>query len=311
MKSIDKQEVERLLPFPTLVQALYDVFREDVGVPLRMTLPIPDETHRLGTSLIMPAWNLTGYYGVKLVNIYPQNTKLGLPGLHSVYILFDSKTGVPLATLDGDVITSRRTAAASALGVKLLARRDASSLLVLGAGRVGQLLAPAVAAVRDLKKALIWNPNPTKAQACAAQWREQGFDAEAVTDLEAAARSVDIISCATLAEKPLIQADWLQPGVHLDLIGSFTPAMTEADPACFAVASTWIDTDEAPKKAGDLLNAFTAGTLTPEAIRGTLAELCLEQCPARTSDSERTLFKAVGSAREDLAAAITVYEQSA
>ena len=144
MKHIDQGDVERLLPFPALVRTLREAFCADISVPLRQTLKLPDETAPIGTSLLMPAWNRTGYYGVKLVNIFPGNAGLGLPGLHAVYVLFDGHTGVPLATLDGDAITSRRTAAASALGVALLAKPDAHRLLVVGAGRGASPLAPAM-----------------------------------------------------------------------------------------------------------------------------------------------------------------------
>src|SRR6516164_6728184 len=162
MKHIDQGDVERLLPFPALVRTLREAFCADISVPLRQTLKLPDETAPIGTSLLMPTWNRTGYYGVKLVNIFPGNAGLGLPGLHAVYALFDGHTGVPLATLDGDAITSRRTAAASALGVALLANPDARRLLVVGAGRVARLLAPAIASVRELSLVEVWNPPPER-----------------------------------------------------------------------------------------------------------------------------------------------------
>ncbi|VVD71293.1 Delta(1)-pyrroline-2-carboxylate reductase [Pandoraea cepalis] len=308
MLSIDKASAERLLPFPELIGALRAAFRDDITVPLRQTLKLPDERSPIGTSLLMPAWNRTGYYGVKLVNIFPENAKRGLPGLHSVYMLFDGNTGVPLASLDGDVITSRRTAAAAALGVDRLARSDASRLLVVGAGRVASLVAPAVATVRALREVEVWNPTREAAQRCAQQWRELGLPARAVTDLEAGVRRADIVSCATLATAPLIEADWLKEGSHLDLIGSFTPEMTEASPACFADAGVWVDTEEAIGKSGDILNAISAGAMVTSDIKGTMFDLCRGRCEGRTSSSQRTVFKAVGSALEDLAAAILVFE---
>ena len=309
MKHIDQGDVERLLPFPALVRTLREAFCADISVPLRQTLKLPDETAPIGTSLLMPAWNRTGYYGVKLVNIFPGNAGLGLPGLHAVYVLFDGQTGMPLATLDGDAITSRRTAAASALGVALLANPDARRLLVVGAGRVARLLAPAIASVRELSLVEVWNPTPERAERCAAQWQAMGLRARPVHDLEGAVRAADIVSCATLATQPLIQAHWLQPGSHLDLVGSFAPAMTEAEPACFADAGVWVDTEEATQKSGDILNAMRAGCLAAIDVKGTLFDLCRGACEGRSSAAQRTVFKAVGSALEDLAAAVMVYGQ--
>ncbi|GAB3627086.1 Delta(1)-pyrroline-2-carboxylate reductase [Pandoraea terrae] len=310
MLHIDKGDVERLLPFPALITKLRDAFCADISVPLRLTLKLPDDTAPIGTSLLMPAWNRTGYYGVKLVNIFPDNAKQGLPGLHSVYVLFDGNTGAPLATLDGDVITSRRTAAAAALGVSLLANVEASKLLVVGAGRVASLLAPAIASVRGLTDVAVWNPTPEHAVQCAEQWQSMDIPARPVADLERAAREADMISCATLATQPLIHGQWLKPGSHLDLVGSFTPAMTEAAPACFAGAGVWVDTDEATQKSGDILNAVCEGSLNAADVKGTLFDLCRGVCEGRTSAAQRTVFKAVGSALEDLAAAVMVYEQS-
>jgi ornithine cyclodeaminase/alanine dehydrogenase-like protein (mu-crystallin family) len=142
----------------------------------------------------------------------------------------------------------------------------------------------------------------------AAQWRAEGWNARAAPDLEAAVRQADIVSCATLATAPLVRGEWLAPGSHLDLIGSFAPAMREADAQCFSGARTFIDTHEALQKAGDLLDAMAAGTLRAEEIQGTLAQLCRGERAGRASETERTVFKAVGSALEDLAAATLVWQ---
>lgn len=149
----------------------------------------------------------------------------------------------------------------------------------------------------------VWDIDSAAAVKCADALQAQGFAAYAVTDLKAAVRAADIVSCATLASSPLIQAQWLAPGCHLDLIGSFTPAMTEAEPECFADAGVWVDTDEAPTKSGDLLNAIAAEKLKPSDILGDLALLCEGSCPTRTDNRQRTVFKAVGTALEDLVAA--------
>jgi len=256
----------------------------------------------------MPAWSDAGFLGIKTINIFPGNSARGLPGLHASYVLYDAHTGVPLAMMDGNEITARRTAAASALGASFLARQDAHRLLVLGTGRIARMLPAAHASVRPIDELWVWNHRAEGAEALAAQWRAEGWNARATTDLEAGVRRADIVSCATLATAPLVRGEWLAPGSHLDLIGSFTPAMREADVQCFAGAQTFVDTEEALQKSGDLLDAMAAGTLRAEEVRGTLATLCRAEYPSRSAAGERTVFKAVGSALEDLTAATLVWQ---
>lgn len=303
--------VRELLGFDRLIPALKCAFVAGANVPLRHIHEIETIDGSAGTSLLMPAWSDDGFYGVKIVNIYSSNRDIGLPGLHSTFVLFDSTTGKPLAMLDGDEITSRRTAAAAALGASFLARSDASKLLVVGAGRVGSLVAPAMSAVRDIMSINVWDINQSASERCVNSLINQGYNAKVATSLESAARQADIISCATLSTSPLIRSEWLSPGVHLDLIGSFTPEMTEADPKCFKSGSVWVDTGEALAKSGDLLNAIRTGDLDPVDVKGTLETLCRSEALGRANASQRTVFKAVGTALEDLAAAVLVYKELA
>ena len=308
MQHFDATATRTPLDFSHLVPALHAAFAGDAQVPSRHVHTIEAGADR-GTVLIMPAWSArTGYLGIKTINIFPGNAAHGLPGLHATYVLYDAHTGVPLASMDGDEITAHRTAAASALGASLLARADASRLLVVGTGRVARMLAAAHASVRPIRRIDVWNHRPEGAQALAERWREDGHDAHAVTDLEAAVRRADIVSCATLSTTPLVCGEWLAPGSHLDLIGSFTPQMREADAACFAGARTFVDTDEALLKSGDLLDAIVAGTLAAADVQANLAQLVKGERPGRIGDAERTVFKAVGSALEDLAAATLVWQ---
>lgn len=308
MKHFDEHRTRSALHFTRLVPALRDAFAGAVSVPPRHVHAIEAGADR-GTVLIMPAWSEAGFLGIKTINIFPGNSAHGLPGLHATYVLYDAHTGVPLALMDGNEITAHRTAAASALGASFLARSDARRLLVLGTGRVARLLPAAHATVRTIDEVQVWNHRPEGAQALAARWRSEGWNAQAVSELEAAVRNADIVSCATLATAPLVRGKWLAPGSHLDLIGSFTPQMREADPACFAGARTFVDTEEALSKAGDLLDAIAAGTLSRDGAQATLAELCRGAHRGRGDDSERTVFKAVGTALEDLAAATLVWQQ--
>lgn len=304
MRMVDAAEVTRLLPMAGLVEALRAMFQQGCEVPLR-------HTHQVGagTLLIMPAWQEGRYLGVKTVSICPGNAEMGLPGLHSTYLLSDARTGVPLMMADGNVITSRRTVAASALAASRLARGDASRLLVVGAGRVARLLPEAYRAVRPITTLRVWSRQAASARRLVEELRAQGWDAQATEDLRDAAAWADIVSCATLSTAPLIQGAWLRPGVHLDLIGGFTPAMRETDVACFARSRVFVDTDEALLKAGDLLAAIQAGVWQASLVQGRLGDLCRADGPCRRTADEITVFKSVGNALEDLAAAVSVWEQ--
>ena len=307
MKYFDAQATVRALPFPALVEALARLFAAGCEVP-------PRQVHAIGdtlTALVMPAWVPGRYFGLKVVNVARGNAALGLPGVHAGYQLFDANTGVPLAAIDGGELTARRTVAASALAASRLARADARRQLIVGAGRLGSLLAPAMAAVRAIDDVAVWSRDPRSAAQLAATLAADGLPARAVTDLARAVADADIVSCATLTEQPVVRGEWLAPGTHLDLIGGFTPAMREADDAALAGAQVWVDTDEALAKAGDLVQPLASGALRREDVRGALADLCAKPAEAfRRDPAARTVFKSVGTALEDLAAAILVYESA-
>jgi ornithine cyclodeaminase len=300
---LDAAATAAALPLARLVPALRAMFAAGCEVPPRQVLQVGSPDVPL-TSLVMPAWQPGRAYGVKVVNVAPCNAERGLPGVHAAYTLFDATSGAPRALLDGGTLTNRRTAAASALAASFLAREDARTLLVVGAGQIAALLPDAHRVVRPIERVRVWARRTPLARALAAQWAGQGFEAEAATDLAAAARGADIVSCATLATEPLLRGEWLVPGTHLDLIGSFTPAMREADDACVARARVFVDTEEALAKSGDLLGPIAAGAWRAERLQGTLAQLCRGERGGRGTREEITLFKSVGTALEDLAAAL-------
>lgn len=307
MLIIDAERTRSLLPFDTLVPALQAAFCEPVEVPLRHNHAIAPDSASPGCMLLMPAWNKQGFLGIKTVTIYPENASKGLPGLHSTYMLHNAETGAPLALIDGNEITSRRTAAASALAASFLSREDSSSLLIVGAGRVASLLAYAYRSVRPIRQVAVWDINPAQAERLVAQLQQDGFQAQVTDDLAAACAEADIVTCATLSTTPLVLRQWLRAGTHLDLIGGFTPEMRETDDACFADTSVFVDTYEAIIKAGDLLSPLASGALREDHIRSNLSGLCRGEHSGRTTAEEITVFKAVGTALEDLAAAQLVY----
>ena len=303
MLQLDATATAARLSFEALIPALRRAFAEGCEAPLRHTHRIADPAGAGGSVLLMPAWKPGGLFGLKTVMIFPGNGARGLPGLHSLYTLFDASTGGPLAQLDGNTITSRRTAAAAALAASFLAREDAARLLVLGCGRVARLLPEAMRCVRPITRVQVWNHRPEGALARAREWREQGIDVQAVTDLDAAVHEADIVSCATLATAALVRGAQLREGTHLDLIGSFTPQMRECDAACFARSRVFVDTEEALAKSGDVLGAVAEGAFEAARLQGTLAQLVRGERAGRREAGEITLFKAVGNALEDLAAA--------
>lgn len=292
MKMLDAAAVTAALPFDRLVPALRAAFAAPPHVPPRHHHALPGDA----ALLLMPAWS-RDWLGVKLVTVHPGNVARGQDAVHSTYILSRAGDGEPVALLDGDTLTARRTAAASALAASFLARPDASRLLLAGAGRVATLLPAAHRSVRPITNVLLWNRGPTRRAILAAALRADGFKVREVDDLDAAAADADIISSATLSTIPLIHGTTLRPGTHLDLVGAFTPAMREADEAVMTHAAVFADTETALTECGEL-----AGW-NPNDLRGTLQTLC-QGGEGRRTAAEVTAFKSVGTALEDLAAAV-------
>lgn len=309
MLVLNENETAAALGWDPLIAALKEMFAGDCQMPVRHhhTMEVPGRAE--ATLLLMPAWLPGRYCGVKLVSVFPDNHLSGLPAVQGGYLLTSGETGTLLALIDGSVLTARRTAAASALAAHYLAREDASHLLVVGTGRLSLHLIEAHATVRPLNRISVWGRNLAKAEETAAAARELGFAAEAVDTLEPCVHQADIISCATLANDPLMCGDWLKPGAHLDLVGGFRPSMREADDVAIRRARVYVDTrGGAMTEAGDIVQPLANGSLTPEGICGELSELVRGTIHGRGSPEEITLFKSVGAALEDLAGAILAYE---
>jgi alanine dehydrogenase len=304
MHVITGGDIHRLLDFPSLIDALRAMFRDGCEAPARHhhAIPVAGEGTP-GTLLLMPAWQAARALGVKILTVFPDNALRSLPAVYGTYVLLDAATGMPVALLDGTALTLRRTAAASALAADYLARPDSEVHLMVGAGALAAHLVAAHATVRPIHETRIWGRDPRKAAALAARLVEAGIAAKPVAGLEAAAAAADIITCATLAREPLIRGAWLRPGTHLDLVGGFTPEMREADDAAVARARVYVDTDAAMREAGDIVQPLRSGHLARERIVGDLFGLARGTCPGRSGPAEITLFKSVGTALEDLAAA--------
>ena len=309
MRVVTADEVHAALPYPTLIGALDAAFRADSTVPVRHhhSLPRPDGDAML---LLMPAWTDSGerYLGCKMVTVFPGNAARGRPSVDGSYVLLSGETGAPLAVIDGRALTARRTAAASALAARHLAREDASQLAMIGAGALSGHLVRAHAAVRPIRRVTLWNRTPARAEALATRLATDGFEVTLAADCEAAVRSADIVSCATLSSEPLVRGAWLKPGAHLDLVGGFSPTMREADDDAVRRARVFVDTRAgALKEAGDLVDPIRRGVISEADVQGDLFDLCRARAQGRRTESEITLFKSVGTAIEDLAAAMLVW----
>jgi ornithine cyclodeaminase/alanine dehydrogenase-like protein (mu-crystallin family) len=309
MRVVSAAEIDGALTFPKLIEALEEAFRGDIVVPARHH----HEIVRAGspaTLLLMPAWtgaaSGNGHVGVKVVSVYPDNAARSRPSVLGTYLLMDGATGEPLAALDGTRLTVWRTAAASALAARRLAREDASRMAMVGAGALAPFLIRAHASVRPIREVKLWNHRPEKARAVAAELTGEALPVEAVEDLESAVREADVISCATLSTEPLVRGAWLKAGAHLDLVGAFNLQMREADDEALRRASVYIDTQAALTEGGDVALGLERGIIRADHLRGDLFDLCRGRAPGRQSPEEITLYKSVGTAIEDLAAAMAV-----
>jgi ornithine cyclodeaminase len=305
---IPAERVHAALEWGALVDALREAFRAGATAPVRASHPVTAADDRL---LLMPAWDGASL-GVKIVTVFPGNLEKGIASVSAVYLLMDGATGHPLALIDGEALTKRRTAAASALASTYLSRPDSKRLLVVGAGALAPYLAAAHAAVRPIERIRAWGRTPARAEATVARLSSEGLPAEVCGDLAGGLAGSDIVACATTAREPIVRGRFVRPGTHVDLVGAFTPEMRESDDELIERAAVFVDTFAgALQEAGDLVQPLAAGAITREHVRAELADLVTGRHPGRGSADEITVFKSVGTALEDLCAARLVYARSA
>lgn len=299
-------QLRQALPYPALIEALRTAFLQGAVAPTRHVHQV-DEGE--GTVLLlMPVWQTHANMGVKLVTVAPGNPARGLATVHSIFVLFDTTSGQPKALLDGEELTLRRTAAASALASRYLSRPDSKTLLVVGTGSLAPYLANAHCTERAIDTVLVWGRQADRAANSLARIRELGLPAgvelRAVSDLSHAAASADIITAATTSTVPILRREWIRPGTHIDLVGGFKPDMREADDDLIAAATLFVDTRAGTlAEAGDLLQPIQHGRITRDSILAELADLVHGRHAGRSHANEISLFKSVGTGIEDLAAA--------
>jgi ornithine cyclodeaminase/alanine dehydrogenase-like protein (mu-crystallin family) len=302
MLMIDADRVHELLDFEGLIAALKQAHLG--GMPKKSDRIIFEEPNAEGQPdifIILPAWQPGEGILAKLVTSFPNNkARHDLPTVNSLYVFIDGQTGVVQAIADGEALIFRKTSADSALGSSLLSRPDAETFLMIGAGGLAPYLVQAHRTARPrLRRVLIWNRTHANAVALVEKLAPRGIGAEAVEDLDAAIAEADIISSATMATTPHLKGKLLKPGAHVDLVGSFTPEMREADDDVLLRASIFVDHRQTTKRSGEFLGPFERGVIRAEDVRGDLFELCQGKIAGRTSADEITMMKNGGGSHID------------
>jgi ornithine cyclodeaminase len=305
VRVLDHADVTRLLPMRDCIEAMADVLaalaRDELYNPLRFVLRPPGDESLMG---LMPAHRSSPrLYSLKTLTIFPGNTAHGLDSHMGFVALFDGENGSPRAILNAGAITAIRTAAVSAVATRLLARRDSKVLAILGAGIQGKSHLEAMRSVHPFERVLAWSRTPGHAA--------ELEDAEAVETVQEAVADADVVVTATASKEPIVQREWLKPGAHVNAVGSSIPTARELDTATVASASLFVDRRESTvNEAGDYLMPVREGAIGPDHIRAEIGEVLIGAAAGRESDDELTVFKSLGLAVEDLAAAELVLERA-
>jgi ornithine cyclodeaminase len=300
LRMIAAADVHAALDYPSLVAALRAAFVAGASAPVRTSHAVTAGGDRL---LLMPAWDGDGL-GVKIVTVFPRNRDRGLASVAALYVLMDGATGYPLALIDGEALTLRRTGAASALASTYLSRPDSRRLLVIGTGALAPYLAHAHCAVRPITDVMVWGRRREHAASVAAQLVAPGRAVSVIDHCAEGLALADIVTCATTAREAIVHGGDVRPGTHVDLVGAFTPEMRESDDALIARADVFVDTFAgALKEAGDLVQPLARGAIARAHVLAELADLAAGRHAGRRNADTVTVFKSVGTALEDLCAA--------
>lgn len=311
MMFLDREAVQRLADYPSVIDAIAAMYASGCDALDRMIMSQPTSDGARGDFLMQPAWLKGRAFGIKIANVFPDNERRGLPSIMGIYVLFDGNTGEALGCIDGPAETMVKTACNSAVASRFLARPEASTMLMMGAGELAPHLIKAHASIRPIRQVLIWNRSPEKAKVLAARLNRPGFKVEAVSDPAEAASHADLVSCATYAAQPILKGEWLKAGTHVDLVGSYRPDLREADDDVVRRAGR-IFVDERSSTvgvSGDVIEPLDKGLVGLEDVTD-LFELAQGRKSGRRSESEITVFKSGGGGHEDLATAIFLTERA-
>lgn len=310
---LNKEKIASLLPMPECISVMERMFRAlasgECLQPLRSLMWLPDKSGLLG---MMPGF-AAGVMGIKLITIFPGNHATGLPSHQGIVMLFDAKNGNPLLILDAAEITAIRTAAASAVATRLLAREDAQRLAIIGSGEQAARHIESMLLVRPIRQIDLWSRNEHNAKELATTIaRKYSIPIKVHPHPEDAVKEADIICTTTASKEPVIQGDWISKGTHINAVGSSTTTARELDTAAILRSRLYTDCYESLfKEAGDFLIPQKEGAITNTAVQGEIGEVLIGKKKGREHDDEITLFKSLGIAAEDLFAAWHIYEKIA
>ncbi len=314
IRVLSGEQIREAVSMNDIIEAVESAFIElSTGhpeMPIRSHIRIAEPQ---GTALFMPSYMKTaGMIGIKTVTLFEDNRSAGIPYIQGMVSLFDGKNGSPRAVLDGTTITALRTGAASGLASRLLARRKSATCAIFGAGVQGRTQLEAVCSVREISRAFIFDPSPASSRQFAEEMsRKLNITVDVAATPAETIRQADIICCATNAETPIFADRDLKPGMHINAVGSYKPHVQEVPGETVVRSSLYVDHRiSALEETGDLIIPIDKGLITEGHIIGEIGEVAAGRRPARSSENEITLFKSVGVAVQDLAAAAVVLERA-
>lgn len=323
MLILNRRDVTQLLSMPTCIglmeQALASLSRGEVILPLRPVIRIPDSPNAFA---VMPAYSGSlRASAAKIISVYPANHGTALESHQGMVALFDGTNGKPLAIMDAFSITAIRTAAVSGVATKLLARRDANTVTILGAGTQGRSHIDAMLAAHPFERVMLWSRTSAHAAALVTEAegrygpgpvsRARPAKFIVVEDLDAAVREADVVCTVTAAREPILRGGWLRPGTHVNVVGASIPSARELDSEAVRRARVFVDRREsAANEAGDLIIPMQEGVIGPDHIVAELGEVVIGKAHGREDDQQITLFKSLGLAVEDLACAVYLHDRA-
>jgi ornithine cyclodeaminase len=311
---VNQSEVRRLLPVKECVDVMARAFaglaRGEATMPLRQILWLPERAGALG---LMPAQlSGLGAVGLKAVTFFPRNEGTELDSHQGAVLLFETGRGRLLAVIDATSLTAVRTAAVSGLATRLLAKPDAGDLAMIGSGVEARTHLEAMLAVRPIRRVRVASLSMARARAYAErEAARHGIPIEPCVSVEDAVRGADIVCTVTSAREPVVQGEWLSPGVHVNAVGSSVPTARELDSEAIARSRFFVDYSAAAlAEAGDFLIPLGKDEIDLSHLRGDLGQLVVGEIPGRVSPSDVTVFKSVGLAIEDVASAHHIYTRA-
>ncbi len=311
---LSEDKVHSSLTFPELIEKLKNAFSKPHSMPQRNVYDLDSNPDNHDAFAVLPSWN-DETIAVKAFTYLPDNPEQSaeLKSIYAQIMLFDRKTGLPQAVVDGTSATYWRTAAVSGLACSFLARSDASKLLLCGTGHLSPYMALAHASVRDIREIKVWGRSPEKIQGVVDDILKQRPDIHVSisNDFESDIAWADIISCATRSPTPLFSGKWVKPGTHIDLVGNHIKTCREVDTECMQRSEVYVDgTVNTSAEAGELLIPIAEGAYELEQVKGELSQLCSGDVHGRNNEQDITLFKSVGTALADLVCAQLVYQKN-